>query len=313
STLNAVLKTENLSMMFLFRSFLFDIQEQLRKYQSKQRLKVYRSQIMSIDDYYYINYAINYLSTNSFLSTTTSYSTVCSLFDQLDIGSQCMKVIFEIDADPNVVTSKPFGDISELSNHSEILFMPGSIFRIEKCVYELNRPNIIQMTLCNENDLNLNEQIGNDMINPRLIGQILSKMGKNDLAEKYFQRLIEQLSSNDPLLTDLYEDLSQVLSQIGDDQMSKKWHQKSIVFKQQYQLMGKSTAIDKDGDLYTLDTIKREVRRGNKEEIFIASENEDSISFKQLQDLHSVFVDDNYSVYVSTWSGHRITKWEKGS
>ncbi|CAF4271772.1 unnamed protein product, partial [Adineta steineri] len=42
STLNAVLKTENLSMMFLFRSFLFDIQEQLRKYQSKQRLKVYR-------------------------------------------------------------------------------------------------------------------------------------------------------------------------------------------------------------------------------------------------------------------------------
>ncbi|CAF0736600.1 unnamed protein product [Adineta steineri] len=313
STLNAVLKTENLSMMFLFRSFLFDIQEQLRKYQSKQRLKVYRSQIMSIDDYYYINYAINYLSTNSFLSTTTSYSTVCSLFDQLDIGSQCMKVIFEIDADPNVVTSKPFGDISELSNHSEILFMPGSIFRIEKCVYELNRPNIIQMTLCNENDLNLNEQIGNDMINPRLIGQILSKMGKNDFAEKYFQRLIEQLSSNDPLLADLYEDLSQVLSQTGDDQMSKKWHEKSIVFNQQYQLMRKPIAIDKDGDLYTLDTIKREVRRGNKEEIFIASENEDSISFKQLQDLHSVFVDDNYSVYVSTWSGHRITKWEKGS
>ncbi|CAF0735956.1 unnamed protein product [Adineta steineri] len=359
STLNAVLKTENLSMMFLFRSFLFDIKEQLRKYQPKQRLKVYRSQIMSIGDYYYyINNAISYLPINSFLSTTKSYSTACSLFDQLDIDSQSTKVIFEIDADPNVVTSKPFSDISELNNHSEILFMPGSIFRIEKCVHELSEPNIIQMTLCNENDFNLNEQIGNDMINPRLIEKIVSKMDKNDLAKKYFQRLIEQLSSNDLLLADLYQDLSQVLSQIGDDQMSKKcicaadsgnhrivqcrfgtndWqvvaggNEEGNRLDQLKQPMDVETdelynghviianiycyalAIDKDGNLYTLDTIKREVRRGNKEETFIATENEDCIPFKQLQDLHAGFVNDTYSVYVSTWSGRRITKSEKGS
>ncbi|CAF1509521.1 unnamed protein product [Adineta steineri] len=281
STLNAVLKTENLSMMFLFRSFLFDIKEQLRKYQSKQRLKVYRSQIMSIGDYYYyINNAISYLSINSFLSTTKSYSTACSLFDQLDIGSESMKVIFEINADPNVVTSKPFGDISELSNHSEILFMPGSIFRVEKCVYELNGPNIIQMTLCNENDLNLNEQIDNDMANPRLIGKILSKMGKNDLAEKYFQRLIEQLSSNDSLLADLYEDLSQVLSQLGNDQMSKTWYEKSIVFKQQYQLMGKSIGIVVAGGLDAL--IKTDYAEGlfvnHLGEIFVADNRERKIT-----------------------------------
>ncbi|CAF0759312.1 unnamed protein product [Adineta steineri] len=140
SILNASLKTENLSMMFLFRSFLFDIQEQLRKYQSKQRLKVYR-----------IIYQLIHFYLQLFLSTTTSYTTACSLIDQMDIGSQSRKVIFEIDADPNIVTSKPFSDIRK----------------------------------------------------------ILSKMGKNDLAEKYFQRLIEQLSTNDPLFANLYEDLSQ--------------------------------------------------------------------------------------------------------
>ena len=150
--------------------------------------------------------------------------------------------MFEIDADPNVVTIKPFADISVCSNspdHAQILFMSGSIFRIDKSFFNIKGICTIQMTLCNENDLNLKEQIRNDVTNPRLIGKILLKMGKYDLAEKYFQRLIEQISSNDRLLADFYEDLNGVISQIGNDQLSKEWHQKSIRFKQEYQLMDK--------------------------------------------------------------------------
>ncbi|CAF5034141.1 unnamed protein product, partial [Rotaria sp. Silwood1] len=44
-----------------------------------------------------------------------------------------------------------------------------------------------------------------------------------------------------PLLADLYEDLSELTSQTGDNQMSKEWHQKSITFKQQNQLPDEPT------------------------------------------------------------------------
>jgi hypothetical protein len=35
-------------------------------------------------------------------------------------------------------------------------------------------------------------------------------MGKLDLAEKYFKRLLEQLLSDDPLIYNLYEDLTRI-------------------------------------------------------------------------------------------------------
>ncbi len=76
----------------------------------------------------------------------------------------------------------------------------------------------------------MKQQIGNGEINLRTLGKILSDMGKLDLAEKYFIRLLKQILSDDPLLSDLYEELGKAASQRGDYDMSMQWHQKSLEF-----------------------------------------------------------------------------------
>ena len=65
-----------------------------------------------------------------------------------------VSILFEIDADPVVVTSKPFADItrhSDFPKEREVLFAIGSLFRIDHI--EQNRDGIwiIQMTLSGEN------------------------------------------------------------------------------------------------------------------------------------------------------------------
>jgi tetratricopeptide (TPR) repeat protein len=94
------------------------------------------------------------------------------------------------------------------------------------------------MTLCNENEHDLQQvliymkqQTEGEETNLRTLGTILREMGKLDLAEKYFSRLLKELPSNDPLISSLYEDLGKLASQRGDYDISVQWHQKSLEFK----------------------------------------------------------------------------------
>jgi hypothetical protein len=127
-------------------------------------------------------------------------------------------ILFEINADPKIVTTKSFADISEHSyfhEESEVLFMLGSIFRLESIACNDDKIWIIQMTLCSDNDHDLKEvlmhmknKIGSGETNLRILGKILWKMGKLDLAEKYFIRLLKELRAHDPLRANLYKDLT---------------------------------------------------------------------------------------------------------
>jgi hypothetical protein len=58
-------------------------------------------------------------------------------------------------------------------------------------------------------------------------------MGKFDLAEYYYHRLINQIPSDDPSLITLYEHLDQIASQKGDFDKSLQWQQKLLSLKQQ--------------------------------------------------------------------------------
>ncbi|CAF4606712.1 unnamed protein product, partial [Rotaria socialis] len=53
-------------------------------------------------------------------------------------------------------------------------------------------------------------------INLQTLGKLLWEMGKPDLTEKYFMRMLEQLSSDDPLLGDFYHDLGRLASNAGN-------------------------------------------------------------------------------------------------
>ncbi|CAF4083873.1 unnamed protein product [Adineta steineri] len=246
-TLNAALRTQNIHMIFLFRAFIYDIYHQLQYDQAKDPLQVYRSQLMSVDELDSLKNIIGqFISVNSFFSTSDKRSTALFLLGDLTTQIDLERVLFEIDADPNIVTTKPFAKISKHSyfpDESEVLFTTGSIFRLNNIICNDDQIWIIKMTLCNDDEhdlkqvlMHMKQQIENEGTNLRTLGKLLSKMGKLDLAEKYFNRFLKELPSNDPLLGSLYEDLGELASQRGDYNMSVQWHQKSLAIKNKNQL-----------------------------------------------------------------------------
>ncbi len=243
--LNSALRTKNIHVIFLLRSYISDIYHQLKKYQSKKFLRVYRCQMISNDELKTLKASIGqFISINSFFSASANYQQALSFLDSSDTSENLQKVVFQIDADPKMVTSKPFADISQLSvfpDESEILFMIGSIFRLAK-IYNNRQMWIIEMTLCNDTEHNLKpiifhmkQQIGTEEPNLRTFAKLVWKMGKFDLAENYFTRLLKELSPNHPLIPTLFEDLSELASQRGNFNMSIQWLQKRLEYNQKCQ------------------------------------------------------------------------------
>ncbi|CAF0938512.1 unnamed protein product [Adineta steineri] len=216
-------------MIYLYRSFIIDIQNQLEKHQCQCATRVYRSQLMSIDELNYLKNSVGqYVSVNSFLST--SFEQEIANFYLGDTNHRWIgleKVLFEIDADPTVVTTKPFADISQFSDFSdelEVLFMLGSIFRLNSIIRDdENQIWIIQMCLCSDDEHNLKQilmdmknEIGYGETNLCILGKVVRRMGHLDLAKKYYYRCLDELSQNDPLLLTVYKDLAKIASHEKD-------------------------------------------------------------------------------------------------
>ncbi|CAF2851027.1 unnamed protein product [Rotaria sp. Silwood2] len=237
-------------MIFLFRAFISDIQCQLKNHQIKNSLRVYRGQRISTDEVKTLKqYLGQFISLNSFFSTSTDYRQALSFLNDPNAAENLEPVLFEIVADPKVATTKPFADISafsEFPGESEILFMLGSIFRLDNVNHSSDdQVWIILMTLCSEKEHDLKNvlmytkyELGCGQTNLRTLGKLLWQMGKLNLAEQYFTRLLKELSPNDPLLSDLYEDLGKIASHTGDYDKSVQWHKKSLALKNPNALAG---------------------------------------------------------------------------
>ena len=234
-------------MIFLFREFITDIYHQLQSNQTKSPLRVYRSQLMSSDELNSLKQHNGQLiSVNSFFSTSNERTTALFLLGDTNSPIDLERVLFEIDADPKVVTKKTFSDISTLSEftiESEVIFMTGSIFHLENINRNDDGVWIIKMTLNGDEEhdlikvlLQMKRQMGNGEVNLRILGKILWDMGEFDLAEKYFNRLLKQLKPNDQLHILLYEDLAQLESHRHNFEVNVEWRQKLVEFEQQHQL-----------------------------------------------------------------------------
>lgn len=248
-TLNVALRTQDIHMIVLFRAVIVDIYHQLQKNQAKNPLRVYRSQLMSSDELDHLKQKTgHFISVNSFFSTSTEYKTALFFLGDITSLTDLKPVLFEIDADPKIATSKPFADITEYSQfteESEVLFMLGSIFRLQSIDCNDDQIWIIRMTLCgdNEHDLrqvlaHMKQETGVGKTDFRVLGTILWNMGKFDLAEKYFNRLLRELPLNHPSLSSLYKDLAKVASQKKDYDMSVQWQTRLL------ELKSKSIIID---------------------------------------------------------------------
>ncbi|CAF1396320.1 unnamed protein product [Adineta steineri] len=326
--LNAALRAQNIHMIFLFRAFIHDIYRQLQKYQSKEFVRVYRCQLMSIDELNSLKQNIDqFISVNSFFSTSDERSTALFLLGDITTKIDSERVLFEIDADPKMVTTKPFADISKhsyFSDESEVLFMIGSIFRINN-IYRDDKDQIwiIKMTLCNDDEhglkqvlMYMKQQIKSEETNLRTLGKLLGKMGKFDLAEKYFNRLLQELPSNEPLLSSLYEDLGELASQRGDYDMSVQWHQKSLAIKNKNQLTVDPT-IKKTNNSVGQSSLVNHININTKWKqygITTAGINGRGDQLNQLCLPHGIHVDDDHqTIYIADYSNRRIVEWKCGA
>jgi len=241
--LNKALRVQNIDLLFLLRFVISDIYQQLKQYQHRSSIRVYRGQAMSIDEFNTLRRSINnFISINSFFSTSTNPDKALYFLNSSEITSDLYRVLFVIDADPRLVKSKPFADISslsEFSNECEVLFMIGSIFRLIK-IEQMKKEEIvmIHMELCDDDEHDLKELFDhmkkeldgeNEEVNLRSFGHVLHKMGKYDLAEKIYHRLLSELPPNDPSLADLYYDLGRVTHDKAVYDSSLEWYQKSLM------------------------------------------------------------------------------------
>lgn len=237
--LNKALRSRDIDSLYIFRFLTRDIHHQLEKYQYASPIRIYRGQLMSSEELQALKDSIGQLiSMNSFISTSADRRLALSFLYSSTKSDTVERVLFEIDANPHLDGIKPFADISSLSYfpaESEILLMLGSIFRLVKIDSTEKGISIIQLTLCSNSDPSLQavldhmkNEYGHGETTTLSFGMVLGEMGKLDEAERYFRRLLNELSPDHADIAACYHNLGDVLARKGEYQSSIQCHRQSL-------------------------------------------------------------------------------------
>ena len=208
--LNKAFRLKNIDLLFLFRFFIRDLYHQLQElsssYEQNDILRVYRGQSLKPDEFKRLkSYVGGFISLNGFTSTSRRRSLA-----ELYAGQN--GVLFDIECHPCHLTSSktaktPYGDISSVSEYgiseAEVLFIPGSIFRIDQIENNDSSISIFKLILIADDDINYPLQQLHRHIQERLLdeesngaklirlGTLLQDMGMRDKAGQYYRKLLE--------------------------------------------------------------------------------------------------------------------------
>ncbi|CAF4076503.1 unnamed protein product, partial [Adineta steineri] len=221
---NKALRLENIDILYLSRFFMRDIRDQLVLRQHTKSVKVYRGQVMSLNEIIQLKSLFFgdptittstdvrprdiYIAFKSFLSTSLKKSVAELYVAGQPVPGECL-VLFKINADPTVCDqSNSFAELgtsSAIENEEEVVFMLNSIFRITD-IHEEESKYIITLELCNNNDHtfksvfeSLKKDYGGEVAgyeteaNLNSFATVLFNMKKYDLADKFFRRLYNEL------------------------------------------------------------------------------------------------------------------------
>ncbi|CAF0886118.1 unnamed protein product [Rotaria sordida] len=136
--MNKALRVQDFDTLFALRFFITDIAKQIkneyekfiRMSDTRNVIQVYRGQIIGIDELELMKNNIGeFLSMNSFLSTSRDRSTALHFARLTPVIDGIQRIIFEIQIDPHLQT-KAFSDITKISYfqyEDEVLIMLGNI------------------------------------------------------------------------------------------------------------------------------------------------------------------------------------------
>ncbi|CAF2520398.1 unnamed protein product [Rotaria sp. Silwood2] len=220
--LNKALRVQNIDMIFLFRFFIRDIEQQLKQHKCTAPIRVYRGQVMSNEELKVLRNSIgHFISMKSFLSTSIEQKQALKFLNATTITDDLQRVLIVIDADPRIDGVKPFANItvhSYFPGEKEVLMMLGDKQHTWKPVFE-----------------HMKNQHGRDDGQTDLLsfGSVLSNMGKYDDAERYFHRLLNELPHDDDGIAHCYHNLGEIALEKGDYEVSLEWFYKSLEIKMQ--------------------------------------------------------------------------------
>ena len=231
--LNKALRVQNIDLLFLFRFFIRDLEQQLlnNQYTSSCSIRVYRGQIVSQGEIELFKNSIGqFISINSFLSTSINRQLAYVFISGLDISQDFQRVLFEITADPNLANIKPFSQISTHSyfhDEEEVLFMLGSIFQLVSVHCNNDGIWLIQMKLSSNDDHQLETLLkflkteSKDMeMNLISFANVLLTMERFNDAENYHHRCLNEVPSERKYLARCYESLGAVALKKADLDLS---------------------------------------------------------------------------------------------
>ena len=264
--LNRALQIQDMNILLRLSFFLRDMERQLEKNRSPAKVHVFCGRFMSREDLEYLkNNQGGFLVINTFLSTTTKEQ-VKTFFDQTAFPIDFERVIFEIEADPNLANVKPFGQIKALSylnTEEQTLFMLGSIFRVDHLRRGGEGMCLVQMTLCSENDPNIrsiHEQYKTE--HPISFGRIFCEVKRFDVAEQYYHRLLDDLPAEHKDTALLYDALGDLETEKGNDACSQEYFNKAFDIRRKILPADDPSLGDSYFNLGKIHRKKKEIKHG---------------------------------------------------
>ncbi|CAF4453220.1 unnamed protein product [Rotaria sp. Silwood2] len=242
--LNKALRIQNIDLIFLLRFFLHDIEQQLKQYLCLTPVQVYRYELMSNKELELLKDSIGqFISINNFLLTKVNRESALPSTKISLNNNDFHCVLFKITADCNLDKTKPFAYITSQTsfnnNEDEVLFMLGSIFQLKNIYQDENNLWIIEIVLSNRENKDLksifknyrnddNNNNDDDEIDLLSFGYILQKMNKLDEAEKYYSRLLNELSEDDERISCCLLNLGNIEFIKNNYDSSLEWLLKSL-------------------------------------------------------------------------------------
>ncbi|CAF1238493.1 unnamed protein product [Didymodactylos carnosus] len=208
--LNKALRCRDFDMLFALRFFITDIARDIKREHEqfirtstvREPFEVYRGQFISSSELQLmLDNVGEFVSMNSFLSTSRNRKTAMSFLRNVTVECNKRLVLLEISIDPRLPT-KAFADIKQLSSFSaenEVLITLGALFHIDK-IFEHSQESfcVVKLSLASDNDYPLKRifdymkrMIGDESTLDSL-GKILEQMGEHQYACKYYERMMHE-------------------------------------------------------------------------------------------------------------------------
>ena len=249
--LNEALRSENLSAILLSHFIIIDLFKALEKGYAQlqnvndntQSRQYYRGQRMSTDELEEMQLTIGeFTIVKSFFSATLDLKTALAFSGSH--GSQPkdekLHVLLKIMVDLSV-KHLPFAELTEQSEFKverEVLFTPGSIFRIEDVIYDTNiNVWVIHVSLVGENDQRLLEKFDYENLTTSSLASQISKVGhliglrcssKIRNNSFYYDYLLNKLSLDNLCRSTCYSDLGWYAYYENDYPMALSCQQKAL-------------------------------------------------------------------------------------